>query len=122
KLVTTPSIPHRLAMATPFQRPSMMRQHVACAAEGVRGRVRIRELGLLHEEHVRPGALEPPGDLLQARLQRVDVPGRDPHRSHCTAEGERRGLPGREGSPYSAGHGTHATTTDPLGAALPVRG
>src|SRR6059036_1176940 len=57
----------------------MMGQLVARLAEHCDRRVRVRELRLLHEHHVRPGALEPPGDLLQTRSQRVHVPGRDPH-------------------------------------------
>ena len=43
----------------------------------------VSELRLLHEQHVGRGALEPPLDGLEPRPERVDVPGRDPHRSRA---------------------------------------
>ena len=65
----------------------VMRQGVAGALEDVGRGVRVPELRLLHQEHVRLGALEPQDDPLQAGLQRVDVPGRDPHGSRLPRVG-----------------------------------
>src|SRR4029450_13286555 len=58
---------------------AMMGEGVAGPPEDVRGRFRVGQLRLLHEQDVGPRAREPPRELLEARLQRVDVPGRDPH-------------------------------------------
>ncbi len=85
KFVTTSSTtrPRRVAMATPFQRPSpWWSEVVAGHRERHRRGIVVGELRLLHEQDVRLGALEPPLDLLEAGLQRVDVPGRDAHRMH----------------------------------------
>src|SRR5262249_21871651 len=54
-------------------------QRVAAVLEYADRRLRVRELGLLHQEHVGPRAVQPPGDLVQPGLQGVDVPGRDAH-------------------------------------------
>jgi hypothetical protein len=60
----------------------VMRQLVAEARKHRRRRIRIRQLRLLHEQNVRLGALEPPRDLVEAGLERVDVPGGDAHAAH----------------------------------------
>src|SRR5207249_293345 len=58
---------------------AMVGQLIARFAEGRDGRVVVGELGLLHQQHVGPCPFEPPRDLLETRLHRVDVPGGDPH-------------------------------------------
>ena len=60
---------------------AVMLQLVPRLAERRDWRLGVRQLGLLHEQHVRARPLEPPGDLLQAGLERVHVPGGDPHGS-----------------------------------------
>src|SRR4051812_35028095 len=57
----------------------MMSQLVAGRAKHIERRVGIGELGLLQRQHVRPGPLEPPHDLIQPSLEGVHVPGGDPH-------------------------------------------
>src|SRR6266481_928592 len=56
-------------------------QLVTGVAERSGGGVSVFELRLLQEQDVRLRAIEPPEDLLEARLQRVDVPGGDAHLS-----------------------------------------
>src|SRR4051812_12954049 len=56
-----------------------MGQLVAGRAKHIERRVGIGELGLLQRQHVRPGPLEPPHDLIQPSLEGVHVPGGDPH-------------------------------------------
>ena len=75
---------------------SVMRQRIAGAVEDVGRRVRIPQLRLLHQQHVRLGALEPPDHPVQAGLQRVDVPGRDPHESRLPRGRGSRTLQGQE--------------------------
>ena len=60
---------------------AMMRELIAAIAECGDRRVGVRELRLLHEEHVGLGPLEPPDDFVEPRAQRIDVPGRDAHRT-----------------------------------------
>jgi hypothetical protein len=55
----------------------MVSQLVACSAKLSNWRRRIRQLGLLHQQHVGPRPLQPPGDLFQAGFWGVDVPGSD---------------------------------------------
>jgi hypothetical protein len=43
-------------------------------------RVAVGQLGLLDQQDVRSGAFQPALDGFLASLERVDVPGRDPHR------------------------------------------
>jgi hypothetical protein len=64
------------AIPPPF---AVMGQGIAGTLEDVGRDVRVRELRLLHEQDVGPGALEPPRDLLEPGLQRVHVPGSYPH-------------------------------------------
>src|SRR4029079_17589028 len=49
------------------------------AGEDVEGEAVVRGLDLLETEHVRPLALRPGGDPLDAGADRIDVPGGDPH-------------------------------------------
>jgi hypothetical protein len=70
------------AVPAPF---AVVGELVARAAEDVGGRIRVGQLGLLHQQHVGSGPLEPPRDLVQAGPQRVDVPGRDPHVRSCAS-------------------------------------
>src|SRR5207244_946028 len=63
---------------------TVMRDLVSARAERVGRHVGVGELRLLHEEDVGTRTLEPPRDLVEARLQRVDVPGRDAHASSYT--------------------------------------
>jgi hypothetical protein len=58
---------------------AMVSQLVAGSAELGDGRGCIRQLGLLHQQHVGPRPLQPLEDLLQPRFERVHVPGGDPH-------------------------------------------
>src|SRR5260221_7743047 len=56
-----------------------MGQGVPRVPEGLHWRLRVRELGLLHEQDVGARAAQLPGALLEAGLQGIDVPGRDAH-------------------------------------------
>ena len=58
---------------------AVVSQLVAGGAKLGDGRGRIRQLGLLHQQHVGPGAVQPPGDFFQAGFEGVDVLGGDRH-------------------------------------------
>src|SRR5439155_12877220 len=58
---------------------AVVRELVPGPAKRVGRRVGIGELRLLHQQDVRPRTLEPPENLVEPGLQRVDVPGGDPH-------------------------------------------
>src|SRR5262245_34632336 len=58
---------------------AMVYQAIAGLAEHRGWCVCVSQLCLLHQEHVRLGSVEPPCDFLEAGLQRIDVPGCDPH-------------------------------------------
>jgi hypothetical protein len=72
-------MPTRLAMATPFHRLAVMEQLVTRHAEREFGRIVVRQLGLLEEQHVRGRSLEPAFQRLEAGIERIDVPGGDAH-------------------------------------------
>src|SRR2546428_8264304 len=61
---------------------AMVCELVAGLLESLDRRVGVGELRLLHQQDVGLRAVEPPDDLLEPRLQRVDVPGRDTHLSN----------------------------------------
>ena len=58
---------------------AMMRQCIAGLIEHRSRRICVSQLGLLHQQHVGLGSVEPPCDFLEPGLQRIDVPGRDAH-------------------------------------------
>src|SRR5664280_778015 len=65
---------------------AVLEQRVAGHREGEQRRGVVGELRLLEQQDVGRGALKPPLHLLQARLEGVDVPGRDPHGSARPAQ------------------------------------
>jgi hypothetical protein len=55
KFVITLSMPARLTMATPFQRPfAVVRNRIAGAFEGSRWHIQVGKLGFLQQQDVRP--------------------------------------------------------------------
>ena len=86
---TTSSSPTRERIATPFQAASPWSGDLVAAlgelvAEQLGERV-VGELGLLQADDVGPPLVEPRQQPRHALLDRVDVPGRDPHRAHRSA-------------------------------------
>ncbi len=58
---------------------SMMHEFVSDLLECCDGRVRVRQLRFLNQQHVRLRPIQSPHGLFQASLQRVDIPGGNPH-------------------------------------------